>query len=106
MWRWILSSSSLSEMKKCWCSGNPMTEREFGLGVLVGVEEVVSRDSGLIAHCEEGGTFELLMVRHGERCVGAVGIVTHHGDVVAFANNVEPEGLKRLDDARLGRVNL
>ncbi len=46
------------------------------------------------------------MVRDGERCVGAVGILTHHGDVVAFPNNVEPEGLKRLDDARLGRVNL
>ena len=45
------------------------------------------------------------MVRHGERGAGAVGIFANHGNVVAFANNVEPEGLKRLDDARLGRVN-
>ncbi len=30
---------------------------------------------------------------------GAVWIFTHHRNVVAFANNFEPEDLKRLDEA-------
>ena len=34
------------------------------------------------------------MVRHGEGRAGAVGVLAHHGDIVALTNNLEPEGIK------------
>ncbi len=79
--------------------------RPASAGLLVCIEEVVSGDTGLIADGAEGGAFEGLVVWHGEGGAGAVWVLARHGDVVSFANDLESERLKRLDDALSRRVN-
>ena len=38
------------------------------------------------------------MVRHGQRCPRAIGIVSDHGNVVAFPHKPEASAFERLDD--------
>ncbi len=48
-----------------WKRGMPSVPRGMLTGIFIGVEEVGSRDAGLIADGAQRGTLDLLVVRHG-----------------------------------------
>jgi len=45
------------------------------------------------------------MVWHGKECAGAVGIVSHHRDVVAFTGHSKAEPLKGSDHVTDGGID-
>src|SRR3954470_21718612 len=62
-------------------------------GPLIGMEELVTRDSSLGTESAQGRSLELGVIRQGQRGPGPIGVGADHRDVLPLPNDTEAQSL-------------
>ena len=76
-----------------------------GSSFLIGLEEIVTRDTRLCAYRPQSRAFDPRMIGHRQRSQSAIRIVPNHGDVLLLPDHAKPQKFKCLDDLPPGSIN-
>ena len=67
----------------------PKGGRESCLRLLVRRQELLARDTGLVADGPQCLTFDVRMVGHGERRPAPIWILAHEGNILSFSKHAK-----------------